>query len=114
MAAIERELSPLRIDLKLDRDQLALFDSFQRAVLDAVEAARQRMRRLSAFKFDDGSTVSAASIIVTITEADTARGDAMRATTGKMDALYNVLNPDQRRMFDRRLMQSQREPLGNS
>ena len=114
MAAVEREVPSLRIDLKLDRDQGVLFDSFQRAVRDAAEASRQRIRRLLSFKFDDGSTVSAASIITTIAEADIARADAMRAVGEKMDALYATFNADQRRLFDRRIMQSQREPRGNS
>ena len=114
MAAVEREIPSLRIDLKLDRDQGVLFDSFQRTVRDVAEASRQRIRRRLSFKLDDGSTVSAASIITTIAEADVARADAMRAVGEKMDALYATFNADQRRLFDRRIMQSQREPLGNS
>lgn len=114
MVAIERELPSLRIDLKLEREQGVLFDGFQRFVRDAADASRQRVRQLLSFKFDDGSTVGAGSIVSTIAEADIARGEAMRGVTEKMDALYNALNADQRRMFDRRIKQSQREPLGNS
>lgn len=114
MAAIERELPSLRTDLKLEHEQGVLFDNFQRLVRDAADASRQRVRQLLSFKFDDGSTVSASSIVSTVAEADIARGDAMRGATEKMDALYNALNADQRRMFDRRIKQSQREPLGNS
>ena len=114
MAAIERELPSLRLDLKLDNAQGALFDSFQRAVRDAAEATRQRARRMSAFKFDDGSTVSAASIVATVAEADVARASAMQSASDKLEALYTTFDADQRRMFDRRLMQSQRDPLGTS
>ncbi|MBL8519436.1 MAG: hypothetical protein JNK75_02085 [Betaproteobacteria bacterium] len=114
MAALERELPSLRLDLKLASDQTALFDSFSRSVRDAAEAARARVKRLHAFNFDDTSTVSAASIVQTVTEADVARAEAMRATGERMDVLYATFNPDQRRLFDRRIMQSQREPLGNS
>ncbi len=114
VAAMERELPSLRLDLKLERDQPALFDSFQRAVRDAAEAARARVKQLYAFKFDDHSTVSAASIVQTVTDADVARASAMRAVGEKLDALYASLGAEQRKMFDRRIMQSQREPLGNS
>lgn len=114
IAAVERELPSLRLDLKLERDQGVLFDSFQRAVRDAAEAARARVKQLYAFKFDDGSTVSAASIVQTVTEADLSRANAMRVVGEKLDALYATFNADQRKMFDRRIMQSQREPLGNS
>ena len=114
IAAIERELPSLRLDLKLEREQGVLFDSFQRAVRDAAEAARSRLKQLYTFKFDDTSTVSAASIVQTVTEADLARATAMRAVSEKMEALYATFNGDQRKLFDRRIMQSQREPLGNS
>ena len=114
MVAIERELPSLRLDLKLEGEQGALFDSLSRAVRDATEAARQRARRMSAFKFDDGSTVSASSIILTVVETDAARAIAMQAVNERLEALYNTFNADQRRMFDRRVMQSQREPLGVS
>jgi hypothetical protein len=36
----------------------------------------------------------------------------MRAVTGKASALVEALSPEQRRMFDRRIAQAQREPLG--
>lgn len=114
IASIERELPSLRLDLKLEREQSTLFDSFQRAVRDSAEAARARVKQLYAFKFDDNSTVSAASIVQTVTEADAARAAAMRMLGEKMDALYTTFNTDQRKLFDRRIMQSQREPLGNS
>ncbi len=114
MAAIEREMPSLRLDLKLDHAQSVLFDTFQRTVREAADAARNRTRRLSAFKLDDGSTVSASSIIMTLAETEKARADAVQAVQDKMETLYNTFNTEQRRMFDRRVMQSQREPLGNS
>ncbi|HEX4858041.1 MAG TPA: Spy/CpxP family protein refolding chaperone [Usitatibacteraceae bacterium] len=114
IAALERELPSLRLDLKLDGPQAALFDSFQRAVRDASEAARARLKQLMAFRLDDASTVSAASIVQAVADADQARAAAMAAVIARMDALYASFSADQRKMFDRRVMQSQREPLGNS
>jgi hypothetical protein len=114
VAALERELPSLRLDLKLDGQQAALFDSFQRAVRDASEAARARLKQLMAFRIDDASTVSAASIMQTVADADQARAAAMVAAIARMDALYATFSAEQRKMFDRRVMLSQREPLGNS
>lgn len=114
MAPIERELPSLRIDLRLSADQSPLFDAFERKVRDATAAMRNRQRQLSAFRLDDGSTVSAASIVGTIAGVDTERAEAMRGVNEKMDALYGSFNADQRKLFDRRIMQSQREPLGLS
>jgi hypothetical protein len=114
MAAIERELPSLRIDLRLSADQSPLFDAFERKVRDATAATRNRLRQLSAFRLDDGSTVSATSIVGTIAGLDIERAEAMRGANEKMDALYGSFNADQRKQFDRRIMQSQREPLGLS
>jgi hypothetical protein len=114
MAAIERELPSLRIDLKLSADQAPLFDAFERKVRDATAATRNRLRQLSSFRLDDGSTVSAASIVGTIAGVDAERAEAMRGVNEKMDALYASFSADQRKQFDRRIMQSQREPLGLS
>lgn len=114
IAAIERELPSLRIDLKMSAEQAALFDAFERKVRDATSATRNRARHLAAFRFDDGSTVSAASIVGTVAMDDMERADAMRGVGEKMDALYAGFNADQRKQFDRRIMQSQREPLGAS
>src|SRR5689334_23025412 len=46
MVAIERELPSLRIDLKLSSEQAPLFDSLERDVRDAADAARLRPRHL--------------------------------------------------------------------
>ncbi len=114
MAAIERELPSLRIDLKLDEKQTPLFDRFERKVHEAAGAARARTRHLSAFKLDDGSTVSASSIVGSVAQDDIERADAMRAATDLLEEMYAALQPEQRRQFDRRIMVAMRDPLGNS
>ncbi len=114
MAAVERELPSLRIDLKLDEKQSALFDRFERKVHEAAGSARSRMRHLSAFKLDDGSTVSATSIVATIATDDIERADAMRGAGDGLEDLYASLQPEQRRQLDRRIMMAMRDPLGNS
>jgi hypothetical protein len=112
--AIERELPSLRIDLKLTADQTSLFDSFERQVRNAAEAGRVRNRHLSAFRVDEGSTVTADVVLSTISGDDAERAEATRMALEKMTALYGVLTSDQRKQFDRRIIQSLREPLGNS
>ena len=112
--AIEREMTSLRIDLKLSSEQTALFDSLDRDIRTAARASRERTRQLAGFRLDDGSTVAATSIIGTIAESDISRGDAMRKVVTKLDELQTVLTPEQRKQLDRRVMQAMREPLGNS
>ena len=112
--AVERELPSLRIDLKLTADQTPLFDSFERQVRNAAEAGRVRNRHLSAFRVDEGSSVTADVVLSTISDDDAERAEATRIALEKMTALYGVLTSDQRKQFDRRIIQSLREPLGNS
>ena len=114
MLSIEREMTSLRIDLKLTPEQTPLFDSFDREVRIAARVSRERTRQLAAFRLDDGSTVAATSIIGTIAEADIQRGESMRQVSSKLDALQAVFTPEQRKQLDRRFVQAMREPLGNS
>lgn len=114
VAAIERELPSLRIDLKLTVDQTPLFDSFERHVRIAAEAGRMRARHVSAFRVDEGSSVTADTILATIADDDTERADAARLAVERMTALYRALTPEQQKYFDRRIIQSLREPLGST
>jgi hypothetical protein len=115
MIAIERELPSLRADLGLSADQTALFDSFAREVRDAADAGRMRPRHLSALRGDDGNAVmKAANVLGTIADDDAQRADATHQALEKMKALLAALTPEQQRQFDRRIIQSLREPLGNS
>ena len=114
IAAIERELPSLRIDLKLTSDQAPLFDSFERQVRNAAEAERLRTRHVSAFRVDDGSSVNANMALGTIADDDTQRADAAKLALERMTGLYAALTPDQQKQFDRRFVQALREPLGSS
>jgi hypothetical protein len=73
-----------------------------------------RNRHLSAFRVDEGSTMTADAVVSTIADDDTQRADATRLALERMSFLYAVLTSDQRKQFDRRIIQSLREPLGNS
>lgn len=93
---------------------MPLFDSFERQVRDAAEAERMRARHVSAYRVDDSSTVTADTVLHAIAEDDTQRADAARLALERMTALYAALTPDQQKQFDRRIIQSIREPLGRS
>lgn len=114
VTAIERELPSLRIDLRLTADQTPLFDSFERQVRTAADAGRSRARHLSAFRIDDGGTVTADRVLGTIADDDGQLADAARLALERMNALYAALSPDQQKQFDRRIIQALRDPLGNS
>lgn len=113
-AAVARELPSLRIDLKLTADQAPLFDSFERQVREAAEAERTRTRYLSALRSGDSDSVTADAALGTIADDDVQRADAARLVLDRMTALYATLTSDQRKQFDRRIIQSLREPLGTS
>ena len=114
IAAVEHELPSLRNDLKLTAEQVVLFDGFERQVRYAAEAARSRARHLSAVRTGDDKALSADSVLGTFAEDDTQRADAARLALERMAALYAALTSGQRTEFDRRIIQSLREPLGTS
>lgn len=114
IVAVERELPPLRIDLKLTADQELLFDSFERQLRNAAENGRLRDGHVLAFRSDDGSTVTADVVLGTLASDDAQRADAMRLADERMKALYAILTQEQRKQFDQRLVQSLRDPLGTS
>jgi len=114
IVAVERELPSLRIDLKLSPAQAGLFDSFERDVRDAADAGRLRPRHVAAFRADDGASVPAATIFNTIADDDAQRADATRLARETLKTLFAALSPGQQRQFDRRIIQSLREPLGRS
>ena len=112
LEAVERELPSLRIDLKLTPEQVPLFDSFERQVRNAAEAARVRARHVAAYRADDGTAVTAKAIVATVADDDDQRAEAARESLARLNALYESLSLDQRTQFDRRILQALRDPLG--
>ena len=113
-AAVERELPSLRVDLNLTTEQIPLYDSFERQLRSAAEAGRMRARHLSSIRVGEGSTATADTVLGTIADDDTQRAEASRLALERMNALYGALTAEQKKQFDRRIIQSLREPLGNS
>ena len=114
LAAIERELPSLRIDLKMTTEQAPLFDSFERQLRDSANAERMRARHLASMRVDQGNTVTADTVLGTIADDDALRAESTRLALERMTVLYAALVPEQRRQFDQRIIQSLREPLGTS
>jgi hypothetical protein len=114
IAAVEHELPSLRADLKLTADQTPLFDAFEREVREAAEAGRSRDRHLATFRSGDAGTLTADAVLGAFVADDAQRADAGRLALERMTALYGALTPEQQKLFDRRIAESLREPLGTS
>ena len=111
MAAIERELPSLKVDLKLSAEQLAAWTAFERDVRDVAELARARRRHVMALGAASGGT-SALTLVQTVAEDDRMRAEGMADLRSHLQALYAALADDQRRLLDQRVTQSQTDPLG--
>jgi hypothetical protein len=111
--ALERELPSLRTDLGLDAGQQALWGPFERSVRDAAELTRQRTKKFLAPRPLDAPPPAAPGLLAALAGDERMRADAMGAAAASMKMLYEVLSPAQRSLFDRRVLLSQSEPLGN-
>jgi hypothetical protein len=112
LAALERELPSLRVDLKLTPEQGALWDSFERGVRDVADMSRARLRRGSQPVPESEKPASAQGMLFAWSEDERVKADAMATLTRKFDALYSQLNSVQRLEVDRRFALSQSDPLG--
>ena len=114
IAAIFRELPSLRIDMKIAGEQVALWNAFAAGVRQVNDIAQARIRREAAIRPDDApEPPPVLNFINALAEEDAQRIEAMRELKTRVAGLVEVLSPEQRKMFDRRIAQSQREPLGN-
>jgi hypothetical protein len=114
IAALERELPSLRLDLQLTEAQGALWDSFEREARDIAEMGRQRLKRpLQPLEASEAAP-PAPAIIGRWSDEDRSRSEAMADLGRKLEALYGSLTESQRREFDRRVYLSQTDPLGPS
>jgi len=111
MAALERELPSLRMDLLITKEQGALWDSFERAVRDIAELGRARQRHQTAPAESGMPPPPALNLIRGWADDDRNRSDAMNELVQKVDALQAAMTETQRKEFDRRVMLSQTEPL---
>lgn len=111
-AALERELPSLKFDLMLKEAQLEDWRGFERAVRDLAELGRVRRRSLMSLYDQPDKPPAAPELIGSLVEAERVRFEAAVQMKRHLDALYATLEEPQRRMLDRRIVQSQTEPLG--
>jgi hypothetical protein len=111
MAALERELPSLRVDLKITAEQGAFWESFERQVRDVAELGRARQKHLLTPLEADKPAPPAMSLVSAWATDDRARAAAMDALVPKLEALQLALNETQRKELDRRIVLSQTEPM---
>jgi hypothetical protein len=111
--ALERELPSLRTDLALSPEQQALWGPFERGIRDAAELSRQRLKKLMAARPLDAPAPNGSDVVSAFAADDRMRADATAFAAARLKVLYETLAPEQRSLFDRRVLLSQSDPLGN-
>jgi len=112
-SALERELISLKDDIHLkpgQADAWAAFDRDVRALAEIDRAERKRLVDLRAAPKTAPPT--ALSVIGGLADDARQRSEAAGNVQRDLQALYDRLDEGQRRMLDRRIVQSQTEPLG--
>ena len=111
IASIERELPSLRTDLKLTAEQTTAWSTFERDVRDVAEMGRASRKHVMALG-GASEKPSALTLVQAVAEDDRMRAEAMADLRSHLQALYAAFTDDQRRLLDRRVAQSQTDPLG--
>jgi hypothetical protein len=111
-SALERELPSLEVDLALKPDQLDAWRLFARDVRDIAEMDRTRRKHLMSLREGGDAPPTAGTLISTLAEEERMRFEGVMDLKRHFDALYGLLDEGQRRVIDRRVIQSQVEPLG--
>ena len=111
IASIERELPSLKTDLKLTAEQAAAWSAFERDVRDVAEMGRAQRKHVMSIGAAP-RTPSALTLVQAVAEDDRMRAEGMAGLRSHLQALYAALAEDQRRLLDRRVVQSQSDPLG--
>jgi hypothetical protein len=108
--ALERELPSLKVDLMIRAEQLDAWRMVERDVRDIAEMERARRRHLLALKSSERGTATA--FVSSLAEDDRVKAEAAAEFKRHFDTLYAILDDAQRALLDRRVIQSQDEPLG--
>jgi hypothetical protein len=110
--SLERELISLRGDLRIRADQADAWNGFERAVRDAADAERDEARTIVELDEKGAAPPTAAAFLGRLAEDDRRKADAAARVETELHALEARLDAAQRSMLDRRVIQSQAEPLG--
>jgi hypothetical protein len=111
-AALERELPSLGVDLLLTERQLENWRAFERDVRDLAEMDRTRRRHLLSLRQAENKAPGAVSLVSSLAEDERMKAEAAADLKRHLDALYAQLDESQKRTLDRRVVQSQTDPLG--
>jgi hypothetical protein len=111
-SALERELPSLEVDLTLKPDQLDAWRVFARDVRDIAEMDRTRRKHLMSLREGGEAPPTAGALISTLAEEERMRFEGVTDLKRHFDQLYGSLDEGQRHVIDRRVIQSQVEPLG--
>ncbi|MGE5616302.1 MAG: hypothetical protein ACM3X5_05245, partial [Bacillota bacterium] len=112
--ALERELPSLNVDLQIRAEQLEEWRRFERGVRDLAEMERSRRRHLLALGDAAATPPTAATLVASLAEDDRLQAEAAGELKRRLESLYAKLDDKQRQMLDRRVVQSQVEPLGGA
>jgi hypothetical protein len=112
--ALERELPSLKVDILIKEDQLDLWRIFERDVKDIAEMERARRRHVMALRDSGDKPPTAVTFVSSLVEDDRLKAEATAELKRHLEQLYAKLDDSQRRTFDRRIIQSQVEPLGTT
>ena len=110
--ALERELPSLKVDILIREEQLDLWRVFERDVKDIAEMERARRRHVMALRESGDKPPTAITFVASLVEDDRLKAEATAELKRHLEQLYAKLDDSQRRTFDRRIIQSQVEPLG--
>jgi hypothetical protein len=111
-SALERELPSLEVDLTLKPAQLDAWRVFSRDVRDIAEMDRTRRKHLMSLREGGERAPTAGTLIAALAEDERLRFEAITDLKRHFEQLYGALDEAQRRTIDRRVIQSQVEPLG--
>jgi hypothetical protein len=112
LAALERELPSLKVDLQLKAEQLNAWGVFERDVRDAAEIDRARRKHAMAVRNAEESHKTAIAVVNSIAEDDRVRAEISADLRKHLEALYQLLDGAQRTLLDRRVVMSQTDPIG--
>jgi hypothetical protein len=111
-SALEHELPSLGVDLLLNERQLGLWRAFERDVRDLAELDRAQRRHLMSLRQAGEGPRDATTLIGSLAEDERMKSDAAADLKRDLAALYAMLEDNQKRTLDRRVVQSQTDPLG--
>jgi hypothetical protein len=111
-SALEREMPSLKVDLVLTAEQVEAWSLLERDIRAAAELERHRTRQLLALRDVSREPPTAQGLMAMLADLDRRKADASAEVRLRLDALFARLDDRQKKMLDRRVAQSQTDPLG--